>query len=368
MPEGGVFRKRVGEFQKLLRENGIDAAMIRTLSSFIYFTGVKWLRPALLIPADGDPIAFIFEYEAEEFRERTWIEDVRTWRRTPELMKSVTGTIKERKCKRVGFDYSVERDSYVLFFELFKTLNPRVEVVDVHGLIMKLRMVKDTTEIEYIQKASNIAVKGMSSAVDAVDVNVSEVEIAAEAYYAMMKSGSEHPHVYVNIGPRPRVHAEPRADIKVKPGDTVNIVVGADYMNYHSNMSRTVFVGSPSKDKRRALEAVIEAQSLAMESLKPGVKLIDVEKKIRELIEERGIGKYYVEGFAHGVGLLVEEDPITTIVVKHRQYEVVENMVLAFIHAPLTVPGVGSVKCEDTFVIRADGTKRFVEYDYELIK
>ena len=84
-------RLRVERFQEFLRNKGIDAAMIRTLSSFTYFTGVKWLRPALLIPADGDPIAFIFKYEAEEFAAKTWITNIKTYVRVEELMKMVTG-------------------------------------------------------------------------------------------------------------------------------------------------------------------------------------------------------------------------------------------------------------------------------------
>jgi len=52
-------RQRVRNFQLLMKENGIDVAVIRTLSSFIYFTGIKWLRPALLIPSEGEPTAFV---------------------------------------------------------------------------------------------------------------------------------------------------------------------------------------------------------------------------------------------------------------------------------------------------------------------
>jgi len=58
----------------------------------------------------------------------------------------------------------------------------------------------------------------------------------------------------------------------------------------------------------------------------------------------------YITGYAHGVGLLIEEDPITTIVVPHRAMEVKENMVLAMVHAPLMIPE-GAVKKEDTFIV-----------------
>jgi len=351
-----------------MKQNGIDASMIRTLSSFTYFTGVKWLRPALLIPAEGEPTAFIFQYEVDEFMEKAPIRNVKPYRRVEELMRAVSGLIRERGYKRVGFDYSVERDSYVLFFELFKRLNAQVEIVDVHALIMQLRMVKDANEVEAIKHASTTVALGMQKAVDAVDVGRTELEVAAEALYEMMRRGAEGPHVHVTAGSRPRVHAEPRDGAKIRPGDTVQIVLSADYQGYYSNLTRTVFLDGLHGRREKAFKAFMEAHRMAEENLRPGTSLIQVERLLEEHIKEQGLGDYYVTGFAHGVGLLVEEDPITTILIPHRRYKIVENMVLASIHAPLTIPGVGTVKFEDTYVIRAEGAERLTKFDYELVK
>jgi len=361
-------KRRVERFQQLMRENNIDASMIRTLSSFTYFTGLKWLRPALLIPAEGEPVAFIFQYEAEEFTKKTGIRNLKTYRRAEELMKAVSGTIRESGYKRVGFDYSVERDSYVLFFELFKKLNAQIEVVDVHALIMQLRMVKEQNEIEAIKQASKIAEAGLRKAIDTTEVGKTELEVAAEAISEMMRKGAENPHIYVTAGPKPRVHAEPRSWMKIKRGDTVQIVVSADYNGYYSNITRTVFLDGLSAEKRRAFEVFMEARCTAEENLQPGTKLIEVETLLRKLLENRGYGNYYVTGFTHGVGLLTEEDPITTIVAPHRQYEAVENMVLAFIHAPLTIPNIGTVKMEDTYVVKREKPEKLTEFEYEITK
>jgi Xaa-Pro aminopeptidase len=334
----------------------------------MYFTGIKWLRPALLIPAEGAPTAFVFKYEAEEFMERTWIRNVETYVKAEDLMRAVSGTIRESGFKKVGFDYSVERDSYVLFFELFKRLNAQAEVVDVHALIMQLRMVKDRNEIEAIKQAARIAEAGMQKAIDAIDVNKTELEVVAEALGEMMKEGAENPHIYVAAGPKPRVHAEPRSWHRIQPGDTVEIVISADQEGYYSNLTRTVFLGGLSAEKREVYETFMEALHKAEENLKPGKKLIEIENLLQKLIENKGYGNYYVTGFAHGVGLLTEEDPITTIVAPHRHYKTVENMVLAFMHAPLTVPDVGTVKFGDTYVIGAEGPEKLTSFHYEITK
>ena len=358
---------RVKRFQELIKQKNLDAVMVRTLSSFRYFTGLKWLRPALLIPAENEPTAFIFKYEVEEFMEKTWIPNVKGYLRVEELMGEVSGTIRKLGCKKIGFDYSVEKDSYVLFFELFKRLNRQVEIVDVHPLIMQLRMVKEDNEIEAIRKASRIVEVGMRKAVDEVDAGKTELEVAAEAIAEMMKKGSENPHIYITSGPKPRIHAEPRSNHKIQPNDTVEIVVSADYEGYYSNLTRTIFLGGISTEKRKAYETFMEQHQKAEENLKPGIKLIEVENMLKKLVETRGYGNFYVTGFTHGVGLLTEEDPITTIVAPHRQYKILENMVLASIHAPLPIPRIGTIKIEDTYLIKANKPEKLTSFSYEPI-
>ncbi len=351
-----------------MKQNNIDASIIRTLSSFTYFTGIKWLRPALLIPAENDPIAFVFKYEAEEFMDKTWIQNVKTYMKAEVLMKEISGTIRESGYKTVGFDYSVERDSYVLFFELFKRLNSQVNVVDVHALIMQLRMIKAPDELEAIKQASRIAEHGMQKAIETVDTGKTELEVAAEALSEMMKEGAENPHIYVTTGPKPRIHAEPRSWVKIQPNDTVEIVISADFRGYYSNLTRTVFLGGLSDEKRKVYEVFMEMHRIAEENLKPGTKLIEIETLLRKHAADRGYSNNYVTGFAHGVGLLTEEDPITTIVIPHRRYETMENMVLASIHSPLTVPGIGTIKFEDTYVVRTTRPEKLTNFHYEITK
>ena len=350
-----VLISRYRRFQELLRREGIDAAMIRTLSSFTYFTGTKWLRPALLVPAEGEPTAFIARGEEDFFRERTWVKNVVTFTEGGELMAKVSRTFRERGYKRVGLEFGLERDAYILFYEMFKKLNPKVEVVDVSKLIYELRTTKDKYELESIRRAGKVASKVMEHVLSIVKPGVSETEIAAEAYYKLYSSGCEEPHVHVNVGPAPRVHSEPFRDVKVREGVFVTVIIGADYNRYYANMSRTIYVGRASGTAEKALKCMNEVYELASKLTKAGVRLIDVMKELDKVYAKYGLLDYRVVGYAHGVGLQVEEPPITTIVPQHRIVEVKPNMVLAFVHAPLLLKGLGQVKVEDTFIVREDG-------------
>ena len=357
--------ERIRRFQALMKSDHIDASMIKTVSSFTYFTDVLWLRPALIIPAEGDPVAFIPKHEVENFIENSCIKDVVPYMGVDELMRGVSSTIRNNGYKFTGFDMSVERDAYELFFNMFKNLNPKTEIVDVHSLIMQLRMIKDATEIESIRHAARATDKAMETAFNAIKVGASELDIAAEATYTMMKNGSEHPHVYVNTGPVARLHAEPRCEVTVGDEDAVTITLAADYRNYYSNETRTYMPPGAPKEKFNALQTLNEIRSSIKEKLKPGVVLSTIEEEIGKTLSAQGYAENYVKGFAHGVGLLVEEDPITTIIIPHRRQVLKENMVIAAIHAPLAVPGIGAMKTEDTFLITSNLPEQLTTYRNE---
>ncbi|WP_297509802.1 Xaa-Pro peptidase family protein [Thermococcus sp.] len=350
-----VFRKRLERFQELLRENDIDGAVIRTLSSFIYFTGTKWLRPSLLIPAEGEPTVYVVKGEAELFREKSWVENVVEFQRAEDLMAGVVTWIQGNGFERVGLEFGVERDAYLFFYKLFQRLNPVIEIVDVLDLTMSLRMIKDDWELENIRKAGKIAQRGMAVAEDVIRPGKSELEIAAEVVRELMLSGSEDPKVYVST--TPRAHAEPFRDLKVQENGVVTVVIGADWNHYYANTARTFVVGDPGERVRKAMEVKKEALNIALEETKVGVTLNAVEKRLAGFFREKGFGDAYLTGYTHGVGLLIEEPPMPTIIVPTRAAKVQENMVLSVIHPPLMIPE-GAVKHEDTYIVRKEGLER----------
>jgi Xaa-Pro aminopeptidase len=155
---------------------------------------------------------------------------------------------------------------------------------------------------------------------------------------------------------------------KVRKGDAVMIDVMPAYKGYYSDIAKTVFVGSASNEQRRAFQAFVEAVETYLEELKPGAKLKDLEKTVQEVYKHHGVEKYYVYGFAHGVGLRFEEDPITTIIAPHRATPVKENMVLNVGHAPLAGREIGTIRLEDTVLVKKDGAEKLVDFERELLE
>jgi Xaa-Pro dipeptidase len=270
-------------------------------------------------------------------------------------MAGIVGHIHSIGAQTIGLEFSVERDAYLLFFKLFQRLNPTVEVVDILDITMGMRMIKDPWEIENIRKAGKIAQRGMKVAEEVVRPGVSETDIAGEVYRELMLNGSEEPKVYVST--TPRAHAEPFRDLKVKENGVVTVVIGADWNHYYANTARTFVVGEPGERVRRAIAVKENALKIALDETHVGMPLNTVERKLFEFFKENGFEDSYLAGYTHGVGLLIEELPMPTIVVPSRATKVAENMVLSIIHTPLMIPE-GAIKHEDSYLVKKKGVEK----------
>ncbi len=348
-----VFEQRVKRFQELLKEKRIDVVMIRDSYAFIYFAGVKWDPPAIMIPAEGEPVIFAIEEEIDELKENTWVDKVVPYRDVKTLIQSVHNRV---DMAVIGFNLDI--DASALLYDMFFKIHARKKVVDVHQLIMKLRMFKDEREVEYIKKAGEIAVIGMKAALDAIKDGVKEYEIAAEAEYKMKKAGADETFIYVNTG-GPRVHARPRDKVIE---DYVLIDLMPSYKGYFYDMARTVIL-KPDKRREDALKAMEEMHLNLSNLLELDNVFNKVESKVFDIFKKYGFENEYLYGFGHGVGLRYEETPILTIVPGDRMKPVKPNMVISAGHAPLSGKELGTIKIEDTHLIKDDGTaERLVNF------
>jgi Xaa-Pro aminopeptidase len=347
------FEKRVLKFQELMKEKHIDVTMIRDSYAYTYFTGIKWDPPALMIPSEGEPVIFAIDDEIDELKENTWIDKIFPYRDVKTLISGVHNKV---NMEVIGFNLDI--DASALLYDMFSKIHSKKQVIDVHQLIMKLRMFKDNEEIETIKKAGKIAAIGMQTAIEAIKSNATELDIAAEAEYKMRKAGAEDIFIYVNTG-SPRIHARPR-DKKIK--DYVLIDIMPSYKGYFYDMARTIIL-TPDTKREKALKAMEEIHIKLSEFLEIDNVFNSVETKILEVFKKYGLEDEYIYGFGHGVGLRYEETPILTIVPGDRMKLVKPNMVISAGHAPLSSKELGTIKIEDTHLIKeTGGSERLVDF------
>jgi Xaa-Pro aminopeptidase len=70
-----------------------------------------------------------------------------------------------------------------------------------------------------------------------------------------------------------------------------------------------MFVGDPTDEQAHYFDLMLEAQSLAIEALGPGVELASVDEQVRDYFAEQGVADLAQHHVGHNIGLGAHEPP-----------------------------------------------------------
>lgn len=240
------------------------------------------------------------------------------------------------------------------------------EVVRSPVKIEELRRFKDDDEIHAIRKACGIADEALRSILSLLHSEPTEAEFAAELEFKMRLLGADGPsfETIVASGANSAMpHARP-TDRRMVEGDAVVIDFGAIWNGYHSDCTRTYFLGnSPSEQFSRIYQSVADSQLAGVAKAVLGEKASDVDKACRNHLSELGLEKYFTHSTGHGVGLEVHEMPWI-----HGKNEAqLEVGDVLTVEPGLYIPGEIGVRIEDTIAITRSGSECLTSLDKQPI-
>ena len=121
---------------------------------------------------------------------------------------------------------------------------------------------------------------------------------------------------------------------------------------YCSDFGRTVHIGEPSAEFRRAYSTVIAAHDAAIVAMKVGAITAERANAIaRAVVEDAGYGEHFRHRLGHGIGLDVHEGPFLT-----EGDTTVLREGMAFTVEP-SIYWIGRIgaRIEDVVIVRPDG-------------
>ena len=148
--------------------------------------------------------------------------------------------------------------------------------------------------------------------------------------------------------------------------DMVIIDVGAHYLGYSSDITRSFIIDIPDwnkyaqrqppdrlrREKEKVWQIVLDAQTAASQLLKPGSTAASVDIAAREVIEDAGYGPRFTHRVGHGIGIKAHESPY----LNKWNKDAILKPGMVFTNEPgIYLEGRFGVRHEDVYLVKEDG-------------
>jgi Xaa-Pro aminopeptidase len=178
-------------------------------------------------------------------------------------------------------------------------------------LLSTLRLIKDDDELQIMTRAAHLGVELFHALLPELQPGVSETTIAALLEFNARSHGVDGMsfETIVASGSRSALpHGRATARRLPRKG-FLTLDFGVILDGYCSDMTRTVFMGEPTRRERFTYDAVREAQQAAVQAVKPGASCGEVDEAARSVLRKVGLAEYFTHSTGHGVGLEIHEPP-----------------------------------------------------------
>jgi Xaa-Pro aminopeptidase len=341
-----------------MKRDGITSYLVSHPPDYYYLTGFTGEDSAVLIQPKRVHVISDSRFDESINQECPW---VRRWMRKQSLNDEIANVCGKLKIKALA----LQPDRVSLASHKFIKKHAKgTRLVHAGSMIAPMRSCKEPGELAAMQRAIDVAEASFKALRKTLRVGQTELEVAARLEYEM-KTGGASGAAFGTIcaeGPNaalPHAHAGSR---KLKKGSALLVDWGARVGNYCSDLTRVLFIGSIPRKLGEVYRIVLEAQQSAIDAIRPGAKMCDVDAVARDFIKNAGYGDYFGHGLGHGLGLEVHEPPSLS----WRSDEPMAEGMVVTVEPGIYLPGVGGVRIEDDVLVTAKGAKVLSSLDRSL--
>ncbi|MEZ6138817.1 MAG: aminopeptidase P family protein [Pirellulaceae bacterium] len=343
------FKARRNQLRACLQADDADAMLVTNTTNVSYLTGFTGDDSFLLVTSGADLLLSDPRYEQQIGEECPGLD---TFIREPgELIWDVT--CRELAKLQIGVLVVESKSLSVASFDHLASEAQVGELRKASVSVEALREIKDESEIAALRRAIAIAERVFVSVRAQMTSSQTEREIANELerqIRVLGGSGCSFKPI-VAVGPRAALpHATP-GQSRIGDAPFVLIDWGATFDGYRSDLTRVLATSKIPAKFAEVYQAVLAAQTAAIEAMKPGVLVSEIDAIAREVIAAAGMGEQFNHGLGHGIGLDIHEAPRLG---KNQDRPLQPGMVVT-VEPGVYYPGWGGVRIEDDCLITADG-------------
>lgn len=376
---------KIKRVREMMRREGLAALVLRLPENVTYLSDAWSGRGLtyLVFPLERDPVLI---HPAGETLPPTWVSDVRFYKwETFEHLGSALNVGSEQILKAlsdIGISSGAigveEAWEFILSSPLRYELNvigqktltalreklTNYELKDASGLLTQARAIKTKREVKTLKKANRIARIGLETFERNLKPGLSEIELSTKIEHEIVTRGVMENRAnrvvacaFVVSGPSTAEaykYVVGNTRRKLKRGDLVLLELDVVADGYSSDTTRTFVVGKPNRKQKSLLEAVLDSESTAISSIRPGVSAAKIARISIDVIRRHGLGEYLVHRLGHGIGVGVHE-PIPALHVESS--DILKPGMVHSVEPGVYGSKIGGIRIEDDILDTEKGTE-----------
>ena len=312
-----------------MEKDNIQAYLLTQFTNVEYISNYKPTSFAFCVIKEN-PIIYASQMDMEIANRDSSIE-VKQY----EKFETMIEELKKEGIRNLAIEPSLVYSTYEKFKDDFK--------IESKNYVDKQRMIKSSSEIENIKKATQIAQTAFKE-LDVANRKETEDVLAFDLVRLMIEngaSGESFDTILVSGSNTSLPHAIPQSKTLETP---ILVDWGAKYNGYCSDNTRTIVY---NEKEQEILDIVRESHDKAIKAIKPGLKCCEIDKVSRDIIKEYGYGDKFIHSTGHSLGLDIHETPTFNA----RDDTIIEKGMVITVEPGIYLEGEFGVRLEDTVAI-----------------
>jgi len=382
MPDSAVFAARRGRLAARMQRDGVDLLFLPPSGDLEYLTGMErrvpsfgniayahgWVAGAFFAPG-RDPV-FVLPRMVAEFDAPGGVPGEVVVVREADDGRALFGRAAASfgPVRTLAIGARTWGETVIQLLTALGAAPGELALVNGDTLLNSLRRVKSPEELALMERACRIADQAMAAVATRVQAGVTEQDLAEEVDHQLRRHGSRTVSFDTGVFAIGRGVGDRDADVRLSdrplpPGTGVSFDFGAVVDGYCSDFGRTVFLGEPDEEFRRAYDLVIAAQAAGIAAVRPGVPAAAVHHACRQVIVEGGYGDWFRHRTGHCIGLDVHEHPF----ISEEDQTPLEPGMTFTIEPSIFWPGQVGTRIEDVIVCEPEGGRKLNRHPETLV-
>src|SRR5215475_13891729 len=359
------YAARLVRVRERMDKAGIDVLLTTVPENIVYLTGYSTLGYFTY------PILLTRALNVEKAQVDSCLRSIEGYTDTDDPDDATYRTL--QKYRLIGKRISNQDDAWFFSVGRYKKLLHHLQVAELpdgSGIVEQVRKVKSRQEIAYIREAGRYCEASLRAAIEAVVPGATDNDVAAAAYHALYRAGSEflgHEAQYVS-GPAAGLGFECAKRRPIRADDVVYMEAGGTHQRYNCMLSRTVIVGKPEPRWISMAEASRDALEAAKTAIRPGVTSHEVDRAARLVMDKAGLGRHFSHrtGYSIGIGLPPDWGEGRIMSINENDPTVLEPGMCFHLIPDLKIVHQGGVVFSESVVVTETGHERLTDFPSEI--